>query len=259
MKKFLKNNSKLISFKIAPILVIVFALSMLIGGTYFVFAFGTGTAPNITPSDPWTNNVNRGVSPGEVLTAAKWNSLVNQVGEINRATTWKLAAKSTDTTEEARIEIYQNDLGITTDSGYELQNVNGHVFSWPSANTQELLFIARNDHDHFCAGGGGTLNLTGGAGTYANCLERFYRGSNRFYYVRSSTANWISLWINGVQKNECVSPDFPYSTVPAADYNAHPGRFVRNYNGVGAVNCYYSRSTATNGRTWTGNITALRI
>ena len=79
MKKQFVKNEKFISDKIAPILVIVFALSMLIGGTYFVFAFGTGTAPSITPSDPWSNNVNRGVSPGEVLTAAKWNGLVNYV------------------------------------------------------------------------------------------------------------------------------------------------------------------------------------
>lgn len=79
MNKHIQKIRKIIPPQVAPILVIVFSLSMLIGGVYYVFAFGTGTAPNVTPSDPWTSNVNLGVSAGEVLTAAKWNGLVNQV------------------------------------------------------------------------------------------------------------------------------------------------------------------------------------
>lgn len=79
MKKHFQKIRNIIPPQVAPILVIVFSLSMLIGGVYYVFAFGTGTAPNVTPSDPWTSNVNLGVSANEVLTAAKWNGLVNQV------------------------------------------------------------------------------------------------------------------------------------------------------------------------------------
>ena len=70
---------KIIPAQTAPILVIVFALAMLIGGGYYVWAHGGGVLGAITPADPWDNDVNMGVTAGEPLTAQKWNSLVNRV------------------------------------------------------------------------------------------------------------------------------------------------------------------------------------
>jgi len=61
----MKRIKRIISTKIAPILVIVFALAMLIGGGAYLYAAVVGT-----------------VTSGQPLTSALWNNMANRVNTM---------------------------------------------------------------------------------------------------------------------------------------------------------------------------------
>lgn len=175
---------------------------------------------------------------------------------------WKLAAKSHDSTEEARINLYPDQPGfsIETDSSFDYQYVDGRIFDFPTTAT-EILFFVESNWDNFCAGGNGTLNLAdAGAGTYPNgCLERFYKGTSRYFTVRATPENWIALSINGARKSDCISNNFPVMSNP--EFTTYPGRWVQGVGGTNfaGVVCRYTRSSTSGRNTWSGDISSLRI
>jgi len=65
----MKKIKKIIPDKAMAILVIVFALSMLIGGGGYLFAVVTYPLPQVAPSNP--------------LTAAAWNNMVDDINDLN--------------------------------------------------------------------------------------------------------------------------------------------------------------------------------
>ncbi|RMD59728.1 hypothetical protein D6821_00515 [Candidatus Parcubacteria bacterium] len=45
--------------------------------------YGAGVAPSLTPAEPWNPGMMMGVSNGDLLTAARWNGLINKVEELS--------------------------------------------------------------------------------------------------------------------------------------------------------------------------------
>jgi hypothetical protein len=261
MTKHFKKIKRIIPAKTAPILVIVFALVMLISGGYFVYAINVGLPVLLwnnggagTPAAP--TDVIHGVAVGAPLTAGLFNGLVKKVDDMDKALSWKLAAKSVDNTEEAGIDITPSRLDIETDYQYQGQSVDGNVFYFPTKAT-ELLFIVTDDHDHFCVGGNAALSLHGGAVTRPTAIRRFYQGDTRYYWTDPiyTCDNWMKLIINGNTQIHCYSDQFPGGDPVFDALSAlHPARFVWNYNGLASAVCNYNKGSA-----WNGDITSLRV
>jgi hypothetical protein len=51
-------------------------------------AIAAGTAPTASPAIPWAGGANAGVDVGNVLTASRWNGMINKIANLESNPAW---------------------------------------------------------------------------------------------------------------------------------------------------------------------------
>lgn len=175
---------------------------------------------------------NDDVVDGGVLTAAKWNDVVDHVEnmETEMDGEWKMLAQGSDWTEEALITLQAAGPSFDTDHDYADQKVNIGTFNWPQSGVvKEIIFKINNRGDDYCAGGGFTLNL-GSNVESAGCQDWGYQGTILTPW-EGFQDDGIQIAIDGVDMAYC--PDQYGRVSSSATYK---GTIGHRYWGT---QCYY--------------------
>jgi len=175
------------------------------------------------------------VSSGQTLSASVWNNMVNDINNIkgdidllnvDQDGGYKLLASSNSIDEETRIILRPDGTRNVATVGSRYISVTNA--SWdPNLSFKEIVLVARNGSDAFCAGGSGTIDVLLGRNTDSTCQYCGYSGTT--YSCNGSYSgqdDWIALDINGTRMNTC-----PQSV------NTSEGA-VYGYFGIGAK-CIY--------------------
>ncbi|MBD3312877.1 hypothetical protein GF345_00385 [Candidatus Woesearchaeota archaeon] len=173
-------------------------------------------------------------------------------GVIDSAEGWRLLARGSDYTEEARITLDSTGVDFTTDAQerFNTQEVNVFGFEWPVYAPREILFVVENPLENgFCVGGTGILDLEGDGGwDYTACTDYRYNGNTLIATEKTDQRNWIRLNINGVAMENC--PDILNNRMAEAPAS---GTWGRRHNGV---SCLYTKGTSDG---WNNDLTSLTI
>lgn len=152
------------------------------------------------------------VSSGDTLHASDWNHMVNDINNIKSDIDllssdmeggYKFLASSNSLDEETEIILHPDgSRHVNTVGTRHIVVTNA---SWdPNLYFNEILFVARNGSDDYCAGGSGTVDLSLGRNVTSTCQACTYAGAT--YTCNGSFAqhdDWIALNINGMRMTTC--------------------------------------------------------